>query len=276
MKRLEGKVAVITGGASGIGAATARLFHAEGARVVVGDIQDELGKQLVEECGDGVVYQHADVTDEDEIRALMLRGLDAFGRLDIAFNNAGIGGARGPITETSADELDATMAVLFRAVFLGIKHAAAIMKANGSGSIISTASVAGVQAGLGPFAYSAAKAAVVHLTRCVAVELAADGIRVNCIAPGGIVTPLLTQAAGEGEQATAMVTGFLSRLQPIQRAGMPDDIARTALWLASDESSFVTAQTIVVDGGLTAGRPPGGMAEANEVWDPSRAPGSKL
>ena len=273
MRRLEGKVAVVTGGASGIGEATVRLFRVEGARVVVADLQDEPGKALARDLGPDVVYQHADVSREADVEAMIRRALDAFGRLDCLFNNAGFGGASGPISEIPAQEFDDTLAVLLRGVFLGMKHAAPRMAAQGSGSIISTASVAGLLAGLGPHVYSAAKAAVIHLTRSVAMELGESGVRVNCICPGGIVTPLLTRAVGEGEEARRIVAGFLEKLQPIQRAGMPDDVARAALWLASDESRFVTAQAIVVDGGLSAGRRWSERPESARVWQPMQRPG---
>ncbi len=256
--RLEGRVAVITGGASGIGAETVRLFAREGARVVAGDIQDELGEKLAAELGESVRYVHADVTREADVRALVESATEEFGRLDCLFNNAGAGGARGELHEISVEDFDATVALLLRSVFLGIKHAIPIMKEQGSGSIINTASVAGVQAGFGPHVYSACKAAVIHVSRTTALDLGEAGIRVNAICPGGILTPLLVNAAAEilpdPSAAREVMEAGLKVAQPIKRAGLPEDIARTALWLASDESSFVTGQAIVVDGGLTSGR----------------------
>ena len=188
------------------------------------------------------------------------------------FNNAGFGGTHGPVEAIPAEELDETLAVLFRGVFLGMKHAAPVLKAQRRGAILSTASVAGLQAGLGPHVYSAAKAAVIHLTRSVALELAEHGVRVNCICPGGIVTPLLTRALGDDEAARQTVAGALARMQPIRRAGLPEDVARAALWLASEESGFVTGQSLVVDGGLTAGRALEGALERARAWQPMRRP----
>ena len=251
MKRLEGKVAVITGGASGIGAATARLFAAEGAAVVITDINEAGGGEVVRSCSGGsrVTFVRADVTRESEVRSAIAVARHEYGRLDVLFNNAGLGGALGPIEETSIDDWDRTFAVLVRSVFLGVKHAAPEMRSNGGGSIISTASVAGLRGGAGPHAYSAAKAAVVNLTRSLALELAKDSVRVNCICPGGINTPLVSNRLG-GTNVTDQV---LAQLQPIARAGRPEDIAGMALYLASDESSCVTGSAMVVDGGLTAG-----------------------
>ena len=254
MARLEGKTAIITGGASGIGAATVRRFVAEGARVLAADIQDEMGESLVKELGENALYQHADVTEEADVKALVDRALKEWGHLDCIFNNAGIAGVMGPLEEISLEDFDATLAVLLRGVFLGIKHALPVMKKQGSGSIINTSSVAGLQAGMGPHVYSACKAAVLHLSRTVGVESGPEGVRVNAICPGGIVTPIITDALGGGEAVVAGVTQALNGAQPIRRAGQPEDIADAALWLASDESSFVTAQTLVVDGGLTGGR----------------------
>jgi NAD(P)-dependent dehydrogenase (short-subunit alcohol dehydrogenase family) len=273
MGKLDGKVAIVTGGASGIGEATVRLFHAEGARVVAADVQDARGKQLAEELRAGAVFQHADVGQEADVKALVDRAVGEFGRLDCLFNNAGFIGARGPIDTIPVDEFDQTLGVLLRGVFLGMKHAAPVMKQQGSGSIISTASVAGLQAGFGPHPYSAAKAAVVQLTRTVATELGESGVRVNCICPGGIATPLLASAFGEGEAALGMLRNLLTLAQPIRRAGLPEDIARAALWLASDDASFVNGQAIVVDGGLSAGRPWSQTPEAMRRREPMVPPG---
>jgi NAD(P)-dependent dehydrogenase (short-subunit alcohol dehydrogenase family) len=254
MGRLEGKVAVITGGASGIGEGTVRLFAAEGARVVIADVQDGSGERLASDLGGSAVYQHTDVASESDIRAAIALATKEFGRLDCIFNNAGIVGAIGPIEDTPVEEYDRTMAVLLRSVFLGMKHAAPIMKAQRSGSIISTASVAGIQAGDGPHVYATAKAAIVHLTRSAALELSEHNVRVNCICPGGIATPLLTGALPAGVDALEAVKATLSQLQPIPRAGLPEDIAQAALWLAGDDSTFVSGHALVVDGAMTAGR----------------------
>lgn len=255
MGRLEGSVAVITGGASGMGEATVRRFVDEGARVVIADVQDAKGHAIADKLAGGAVYQRTDVAQEGDVKAAVARALDEFGRLDCMFNNAGFGGATGPIDEIPVDEYDYTMNILLRGVFLGIKHAAAVMKKQQSGSIISTASVAGLSGGRGPHIYSAAKAAVINLTRSVAIELAEQHIRVNCICPGAIATPLIAAASGDPD-ALDQIRPFIAKFQPIQRSGEGSDIAAAALWLASDESSFVTGHAMVVDGGLTAGPMP--------------------
>jgi len=255
--RLDGKVAVITGGASGIGEGTVRLFVDEGARVVIADVQDAKGETLADTLGGRAVYQRTDVTQEADVKAAIQRALDDYGRLDCIFNNAGRGGTVGPIAEIPVDEYDATMNILLRGVFLGMKHAAPIMKEQGSGSIISTASVAGIKGGDGPHIYSAAKAAVIHLTRSVALELGESGVRVNCICPGGIATPIFKGVFPEGADDSTIVETikpFLAQFQPIKRSGVADDIARAALFLASDDSTFVSGHALVVDGGFTAGR----------------------
>jgi len=258
MRRLEGKVAVITGAASGIGEATARLFVSEGARVVIADLQDERGRRIAEELGGHALFRRADVSREDDVRAAIAAAVERFGRLDCVFNNAGAPGVGGGIADIPAAGFDDTIAVLLRGVFLGMKHAAPVMTRQGAGSIISTASVAGLRAGFGPHVYSAAKAAVVHLTRSVAMELGESGVRVNCICPGGIATPIFGRALGLApdaiEQSVNLMKGALGAFQPIRRSGLPDDIAQAALWLASDESTFVNGHALVVDGGLTGGR----------------------
>lgn len=258
MSRLNGKVALITGGASGIGEATVRLFVEEGAAVVVADVQDARGQDLAAELGDRAAYVHADVSREADVKAAVDFAVSRLRRLDCIFNNAGYGGVTGRIEQIAVEGFDETIGVLLRGVFLGMKHAAPVMKRQGAGSIISTASVAGLRTGMGPHVYSAAKAAVIHLTHSVAMELGESGVRVNCICPGGIATPIFGKGMGlPADQADATVPlmkGVLETLQPIKRAGLPEDIARAALWLASDESSFVNGHALVVDGGLIGGR----------------------
>ena len=258
MAKLDGKVAIITGGASGIGEATVRLFVQEGARVVVADIQDDPGKSLARELAPGALYLHADVSREPEVSNAVDEAVEKFGRLDCIFNNAGFGRVLGSIESFPLDEYESHMGVLVRGVFLGMKHAARVMKSQGSGSIINTGSVAGLHTGYGNHIYSAAKAAVIHLTRCVASELGADGIRVNCICPGPIVTNIFAHAFGispDGYERThAVLKNTLVNSNPLRRAGLPQDIAQAALWLASDDASFVNGHALVVDGGGTAGR----------------------
>ncbi|MBT3851193.1 MAG: SDR family oxidoreductase [SAR86 cluster bacterium] len=246
MKRLQDKVAVITGAGSGIGKETALLFLEHGANVVLADIN----KDTLEETFEIIKQKNlesnactciADVSKETDIKNLINAAVEHFGGLNILFNNAGIGGAIGPITHIDGDEWDKSFQILLKSVFLGSKHAARIMKKNiAGGSIINTASIAGMGGGSGPLAYSAAKAGVINFCKNAAIELGPDKIRVNAISPGAINTPLL---------ATAIEDSKL--IQPIEDFGMPIDIANTALFLASDESRFITGTNICVDGGLT-------------------------
>jgi NAD(P)-dependent dehydrogenase (short-subunit alcohol dehydrogenase family) len=258
VSRLTGKVALITGGASGIGEGTVRLFAREGASVVIADIQDDQGARLAAELGARVAYVHTDVSHEADVQSAVAESVRRFGRLDCIFNNAGFGGVGGRIEAIDIAGFDQTIGVLLRGVLLGMKHAAPVMKRQGGGSIISTASVAGLTAGFGPHVYSAAKAAVIQLTKTVAMELGEHNIRVNCICPGGIATPIFGKGLGmSAEQAEAIVPlmkGVLENLQPIKRSGVPDDIANAVLWLASDDATFVNGHALVVDGGLTGGR----------------------
>jgi NAD(P)-dependent dehydrogenase (short-subunit alcohol dehydrogenase family) len=249
--RLENKVAVVTGGASGIGRATVLRFLEEGARVVAADLNEATGKELLDQAAQSgwarqVRFVRTDVAQESQVEAAITFAVSEFGRLDCVFNNAGVAGAFGPITHISAEDWDYTFAVLVRGVFFGIKHAARVMKAHGGGSIINTASVAGLSGGDGPQAYSAAKAAVINLTRAVAVELAPDKLRVNAICPGGILTPLLHRGSPDA------VASVLEKLQPWPEVGRAEHIAGAALFLASEDARFVTGAALVVDGGLSA------------------------
>jgi NAD(P)-dependent dehydrogenase (short-subunit alcohol dehydrogenase family) len=254
-ERLAGKVAIITGGASGMGRDTALRFLQEGCKVVIGDLNEDNGAETVEMAeqqglGDGVRFKKTDVSEESDVAALVDAAVSGFGRLDCIFNNAGIGGAFGPITETEVEEWDFTMAVLVRGVFLGMKHAGRVLKAQGEGgSIISTASIAGLGGGAGPHCYSGAKAAVANLTRAVAGEMAPFRVRVNAIAPGAIRTPLFHSGRPDKMEALARAK------TPWPRLGEGRDIAAAALFLASDESEFMTGQIMVMDGGALAAGP---------------------
>jgi NAD(P)-dependent dehydrogenase (short-subunit alcohol dehydrogenase family) len=250
--RLDGKVAVVTGGASGMGRATVLRFLDEGARVVVADMNEATGRETLDlararDAAERVRFIRTDVSKEADVERMVGHALAEFGRLDCVFNNAGIGGAIGSVMETEVEDWDFTFAVLVRGVFLGIKHGARAMKERGAGgSIINTASVAGLSGGAGPAAYSACKAAVINLTRAAAVELAEHRVRVNAICPGGILTPLLHRGS---EEAMKRV---LENLQPWPAVGQGEHIAGVALFLASDDATFVTGEALVVDGGLTA------------------------
>lgn len=209
------------------------------------------------ELGENFSYCRTNVAHEDEVKNLVAHTVKKFGRLDVLFNNAGYGGVGGELAEIDMNGFDETVGVLLKGVVLGYKYAVPHMKAQQAGSIISTASVAGLQAGFGPLVYSACKAAVHHFSRCAAMELAPHFVRSNAICPGGIATSIFGNGLGLGtqvaDQFAEVMKQHLAKIQPTPRSGLPDDIANAALFLASDELSFVTGQTIAVDGGLTAG-----------------------
>jgi NAD(P)-dependent dehydrogenase (short-subunit alcohol dehydrogenase family) len=257
MGRLDRKTAVITGGASGVGAATVRRFVEEGAQVIIADILDDKGKALVEELGAAAAYVHTDVAREEEVAAAIGQAATRWGRLDCLFNNAGAGGVDEILEALPMDGYQQTMDILLKGVIMGMKHAAPIMKRQRSGSIINTGSVAGLRFGFGPLVYSIAKAAVIHLSRWTAMELGEWGVRVNCICPGGIVTPIFGRSVGlpveKADETLGVVSELLRYAQAIPRPGHPNDIANAALWLASDEAAFVNGHTLVVDGGLVGG-----------------------
>lgn len=270
MGQLDGKVAVITGAASGMGKAAAMLFAREGANVVLADLNGPGGEAVAKsasESGRKCVFQRTDVSAEPDVQALVARALSEFGRLDVMFNNAGIGGAVGPLEAIAVEDWDRTQAVCLRGVFLGIKHSVAPMRAQGGGSIISTASIAGIDGYPNLHAYCAAKAGVVNLTRSASIEFAADKIRVNSIAPGGVSTPIIGGGSNFNKEAT---DAALVNAQPLPIAGQPEDIAQAALFLASDASRFVTGHCLVVDGGATAGAIAGRPRAGQERPRPQR------
>ena len=261
--RLEDKVAVITGAASGIGRATVDLFVSEGARVVAADIQDDKGARMEEDQKGMVRYVRCDVMQEKDIAAAINAAKTYFGRLDVLFNNAGTGGASDPADAVTAEGFDSVMHLHVRAALFGMKYAVPLMRAAGGGSIISTASVAGIRTGYGPILYSIAKAAIVHMTHAAAAQLGPEKIRVNCICPGLIATNIFAQAFGVPSQLAETrieaIAESTKGSQPIPRGGRGRDIAEAALYLASDGSSFVNGHALVVDGGLTLGAT--GMAQ---------------
>lgn len=252
--RLADKVAVITGGGGGMGRATVMRFLQEGAKVVIADFNEQSGADTLAEIeskgmAGAAQFIRADVAKEADVKAMIECATDSFGRLDIIFNNAGVGGAIGPVWDLQVEEWDYTFDVLVKGVVLGIKHAARVLRAqNDGGAIINTASIAGISGGCGPLAYSAAKAAVINLTKAAAVQLAPDRIRVNAICPGFILTGL----THPGHKDIAETAAKLDGKQPYPEHGTGDDIAGTALFLACDDSRFVNGESIIVDGALTA------------------------
>lgn len=254
---LDGKVAIITGGTSGIGARAAELFVEEGARVVIAGRRRDTGEALAARLGQPASFVQTDVAQAADVQALVEGTAARFGQLDVLFNNAGYGIPPTSIADLDMDAYDKLMSVLVRGVVLGIKFAAPIMMRQRAGSIINTGSVAAFRAGYSSQTYAAAKAAVVQMSRVVAAELGEHGVRVNSISPGAIVTGIFAKGAGvEADVADRQASQLRERFakqQPIPRAGLPDDIARGALYLASDASSFVNGTDLLIDGGMITG-----------------------
>ena len=251
--QLSGRVAIITGGASGIGAATVRRFVAEGAKVLVADLDQAKGNALVSDLGGDAAFLRTDVSKEGDVAAMVSEAVDRFGRLDVLFNNAGFGGALGPISQTSVEDYDLTFDVLVKSVFLGVKYAAPILMEQQSGSIINTASVAGMRPGYAPHLYSVAKTAVIAMTKTFSLELADAQVRCNAICPGFIATPLAFGRPDATEEQIDKMRKHGDGGQPLGRVGEPSDIANMALFLASDESIWITGQEFAVDGGFSVG-----------------------
>lgn len=247
MDRLKGKTALITGGARGMGAATARLFHAEGAAVVIGDVLADEGERLAAELGDRAMFRHLDVADEASWKAIVDAAVARFGSLDVLVNNAGIL-KYSTLADMPAADFMAVMNVNLLGVFLGIKSVAPVMTAQRSGSIVNISSTGGFRAMNGTGAYTASKFGVRGLTKAACLELGHQGVRVNSVHPGGTDTPLVNPQGAPPEEVNKNYTRF-----PMQRAGRPEEIARVSLFLASDESSYCCGAEIVADGGGLSG-----------------------
>ena len=263
--RLKDKVAVVTGAASGIGLATVELFIEEGARVLAADVQEDAGRALEQRFPEVLRFVPCDVTQPPQIQHAIGSAAAQFGGLDILISNAGAGGSRAGVESFDAAAWDATQALLLRSVVAGAAYAVPHMKRRGGGAIVNTASVAALQAGYAPLAYSVAKAGVLHFTRVAATELSAHRIRINAIVPGFIATSIfgrIFDLGSEGsQQLAAQIAERSGTANPIGRAGLPRDIAEAALFLASDAAGFVTGTHLTVDGGITIG--------PRHAWDPA-------
>jgi NAD(P)-dependent dehydrogenase (short-subunit alcohol dehydrogenase family) len=250
MARLPGKVAVITGAASGLGKACAERFAQEGAKVVVADIQEEAGAAVAQTLPDGRFIK-TDVTDPASVEALIAETVRHYGRLDILVNNAGIDGAQAPIVESSLDNWRQVQAINLDGVYYGLKYGIAAMIPHGGGVVLNMSSIAGLVAFAGLPAYAATKGAVVQLTRAAAIEYAAQHIRVNAICPSVVMTPLVEHFINHSPNPELMRKQFAS-MNPLPGAISPDDVAAAALFLVSDEARFITGLALPIDGGYTA------------------------
>ncbi len=251
---LAGKVAIVTGGSSGMGAATVNLFTREGAKVVIADVQEELGQSVAAALHGSANFKRCDVTCEEDVAALVTFTIGEYGGIDILFNNAGAPGPAESIAQMSSNAWDRCMSINVRACMLGMKHAFPALKSRGGGSIINTASIGALRPGISPAAYSVAKAGMLQLVRMAAAEFAPHGIRVNAICPGVIPTQIVGDNFGiprrTFDQLLPDLQALFAEAQPLRRAGTPEVIAQTALFLASEASSFTTGQEFVVDGGM--------------------------
>jgi NAD(P)-dependent dehydrogenase (short-subunit alcohol dehydrogenase family) len=244
-RELEGRVAVVTGGAGGIGRATAELLVAEGASVVIGDVDDENGQALAGQIGEAAAFKQTDVSDAEQVQALVDFAVGRFGGLDIMFNNAGIGSPLKRFLPDDLEDFTRIMNVNLFGVIVGSQRAARYMKDHGGGSIINNASIAAINAGTGMISYRASKAAIAHASKCMAIDLAPYGIRVNCLTPAHIRTGITTYEIGP----------VLKYMQPLEREAQPEDVANAVVWLSSDRAAQVTGVVLPIDGGTTAGPP---------------------
>ena len=248
---LEGKVALVTGAGSGIGRAAALAFAREGAKVVVADVAAEGGKEtvrLIEQAGGAALFVEGDVSVSASVEVMVQAAVEQYGRLDCAYNNAGIEGAQAPTAECAEDNWDRVLSINLKGVWLCMKHELAHMVASGGGAIVNTASVAGLVGFPGIPAYCASKGGVVMLTKTAALEYATQGIRVNAVCPGVIRTPMIERFLGGSAEAEAEFVA----LEPVERMGTPEEVAEAVVWLCSDAASFVTGHAMPVDGGLVA------------------------
>ena len=263
--RFTGKTVVITGAASGIGKAAVQLFASEGATVFAADIDTAGGEALAASSNGDIRFQHCDVCSTEAIKTLMDRAAAETGGIDIVFNNAGAGGAKESIDEIQPDGWDSTFHLLLRSVAFGIRYAVPHMKGRAGTSIVNTSSVAAVGPGYSPTAYAVAKAGVLHLTKCAATDLAQFGIRVNAVQPGFINTNIFTSSIDCPPDKLPVALGIIAELskaaQPVARGGQPDDIAKAVAFLASEDASFMTGTSLLVDGGITVG--------PRHAWDPA-------
>jgi NAD(P)-dependent dehydrogenase (short-subunit alcohol dehydrogenase family) len=244
-QELPGKVAVVTGGAGGIGRATAELLAAEGASVVIADVDAERGREAAAQIGDAAAFRPTDVSDADEVQALVDFAVDRYGGLDIMFNNAGIGSALTRFLHDDLQDFSRIMSVNVFGMIVGAQRAARWMKEHGGGCIINNASIAAVNAGAGMISYRASKAAIAHATKCMAIDLAPYNIRVNCLTPAHIRTGITTYEMGP----------VLRYMQPLERQAQPEDVANAVVFLASERAAQVTGVVFPIDGGTTAGPP---------------------
>ena len=259
---LDGKVAIVTGGSSGIGLGTVERFLAEGARVVVADIDRDQGQAVVADLGEEAAFVHTDVGQPDQVVAMVAFAIERFGDLHVMFNNAGISGARHPtLLDDDFSDFHRVMDVNLLGVMVGTREAARRMAGGAGGSIINVSSIGGMQFAPSLWAYHLSKSGVIHFTKAAAVGLGRHGVRVNCLAPGNIETPILEQAMvshlPEVERAETLrrIRAYILAQQPLAKQGTTDDMAEAALYFASDRSAYVTGTVLPVDGGLVAGNP---------------------
>jgi NAD(P)-dependent dehydrogenase (short-subunit alcohol dehydrogenase family) len=258
-QELTGKTAIVTGGAGGIGRATAEVLAAEGARVVVADLDVEAGEAVAASLGGAAAFKQVDVSDADQVQSLVDFAVERFGGLDIMFNNAGIGAAQTRFLYDDLEDFDRIMSVNLFGVIVGAQRAARYMKEHGGGSIVNNASIAAINAGAGMISYRAAKAAVAHASKCMAIDLAPYGIRVNCLTPAHIRTGITTYEMGP----------VLQYMQPLQREAQPEDVANAVVFLCSDRAAQVTGVVLPIDGGTTAGPP---LSQTKLILSTARPP----